>query len=56
MTNQPGVDYEIRSPTHPNERRLELTSEHLSELHGALVDMGDEAKQEIHDDFIIAPV
>jgi glyoxylase-like metal-dependent hydrolase (beta-lactamase superfamily II) len=46
MTNQPGVDFDIRSLSHPSERSLELTSEHLSELHGALVDMGDEAKHE----------
>ncbi|HHZ61857.1 MAG TPA: MBL fold metallo-hydrolase [Dehalococcoidia bacterium] len=56
MTNQPGGDFEIRSPSHPNERKLEVTREHLLELNEAVTGMGDEAKHEVHDDFIIAPV
>jgi hypothetical protein len=56
MTNQPGGDFEIRSPSHPNERKLEVTREHLLELNEAVTGMGDEAKHEVHDDFTIAPV
>ena len=55
MTNQPGVDFEIRSLSHPNEHKLELTREHLLELNEALTGMGDEAKHEVHDECIIAP-
>ena len=56
MTNQPGGDLEIRSPSHPSECKLEVTREHLLELNEAVTGMGDEAKHEVHDDFIIAPV
>ena len=56
MTDQPGVDFEIRSPSHTNKRKLQLTCEHLLELIAAMPGMGDEAKHEVHDDFIIAPV
>ena len=56
MTDQPGVDFEIRSPSHTNKRKLQLTCEHLLELIEAMTGIGDEPKYEVQDDFIIAPV
>ena len=55
MTAEPGKDYEKAVPTHPNERRLELSIDHLRELWEAIKGMGDEARREVHDDFIIVP-
>lgn len=55
MTTEPGVDYEQSASTHPNEHLLELGIEHLRELWGAVKGMGEEARREVHDDFIIVP-
>jgi len=55
MTQEPGVDYEHRAPTHPNERELQLGIEHVHELHNALQAMGDHIRHEVHDDFIVVP-
>ena len=55
MTTEPGMDYEQSAPTHPNEHRLEMGIEHLRELWDAVKGMGEEARREVHDDFIIVP-
>ena len=55
MTNEPGVDFRVRSPTHPNEKKLQLEVKHLYELRDALRGMGDEMRHEAHDDFIVVP-
>ena len=55
MTTVAGEDYEQSAPTHSNEHRLEMTIDHLRELWEAVKGMGDEARREVHDDFIIVP-
>ena len=55
MTQEPGVDYERHAQTHPDERKLQLSRDHLLELHKALQAMGDEVRHEAHDDFLIVP-
>ena len=40
---------------HPNERRLELSVNHLKELHKLLIELDDKPKVVVHDDFVIFP-
>lgn len=54
MTATPGVAYPYGTNFQPEERVLELTRDHLLELHQALQAMGTPV-QEVHDDFIITP-
>ncbi|MEX2472320.1 MAG: MBL fold metallo-hydrolase [Gemmatimonadota bacterium] len=56
MTDQPGVDYEQRQPSHPGERRLQMTWDHLLELQQALSGMGEEAEYTVLDGFIVYPL
>ena len=56
MTNCAGVAYDFQSTYHPGEHELQLSVEHLYELHRALTTMGDDPTQQIHDDFVIVPV
>ena len=55
MTSTPGVAYPYGTAFQPEERVLELTREHLIELHEALQAMPVPV-DEVHDDFIITPV
>lgn len=55
MTAEPGVDYPRGAAAHPDERRLELTPDHLRELLDACEEMGDHPWREVHDDFVIVP-
>jgi glyoxylase-like metal-dependent hydrolase (beta-lactamase superfamily II) len=54
MTSTPGVDYPVGTTYQPNEHVLQLTKDHLLELHNALQAMGTAATQ-VHNDFIIVP-
>lgn len=55
MPNEPGMDFKVRSPTHPNEKKLQLSLNHLLELRDSLCAMGEEMRHEVHDDFIVVP-
>ncbi len=55
MPDEPGVDFNVRSPTHSNEKRLQLKLKHLLELRDSLHAMGEEIRHEVHDDFIVVP-
>jgi hydroxyacylglutathione hydrolase len=55
MSNQPGIDYPVRTRYQPDEHPLELRLSHLVELHEALVSIGAEPLREVHDSFIIVP-
>ncbi|MBL8859790.1 MAG: MBL fold metallo-hydrolase [Planctomycetes bacterium] len=55
MTTTPGVDFPLGSTSHPNERVLQLTREHLRELNTALQALPTPTLQ-VHDDFIIYPI
>ena len=56
MTNEAGADFKLAAPTHPKERRLQLSRNHLFELWEATQAMGDTPVEDIHDDFIVVPV
>ena len=56
MTNTPGQDFDFGADVHPNERELELTLSHLTELEAAVVAMGNSPQLEVHDDFIVYPL
>lgn len=56
MTQTPGRDYPMHTPSHPLERRLELPYARLLELQEAVHAMGDQVRLEVHDDFIIYPL
>ena len=55
MASEKRVDYEYRAATHPNERELQLSRQHLVELRDLLHTMGEEVRYEAHDDFIVVP-
>jgi glyoxylase-like metal-dependent hydrolase (beta-lactamase superfamily II) len=56
MSRAPGVEFPSGSTHHPEEHVLQLTSEHLNELVKALRAMGDTARRETHEDFVIFPL
>ncbi len=56
MSDQPGKDYPAGCTYQPHEHPLPLKLEHLLELDKAVEAMGDRAKREVHDDFIIYPL
>ncbi|QUD89625.1 MBL fold metallo-hydrolase [Phenylobacterium montanum] len=56
MTTTPGKDFAMEAPTHPNERALELPYSDLLALQAAVHAMGDKARVEKHDDFIVYPI
>ncbi len=53
--NEPGIDFEVRSPSPPKEDKLQLGPDHLLELLESLRAMGGELRHEVHDDFIVVP-
>jgi len=55
MSNNPGVDYPVRTTYQPQEHELVLTSSNILELHDAVSRMGDTPVREVHMDFIIYP-
>ncbi len=58
MTNQPGVPYDFGAMVHPNERELEMSRDHLLELHQAVQAMAKSGVvvTETHNDFVIFPL
>jgi glyoxylase-like metal-dependent hydrolase (beta-lactamase superfamily II) len=56
MTTTPGVDYGFGVTSHPNEHVLQLTRDHLLELHDGVIAMQNAPFIEVHDDFIIYPL
>lgn len=55
MTTTPKKDYPFGATVHREEHRLELTGDHLTELHQALQVMQVPPQQRRHNDFIITP-
>jgi glyoxylase-like metal-dependent hydrolase (beta-lactamase superfamily II) len=56
MTKSPGVDYPIETTYQPNEHRLPLSINKLSELSDVLDELGNIPTRAVHDSFIIFPV
>lgn len=56
MTQTPTVDFAFGATYHPNEHVLQLTRDHLLELHAAVLEMGTTPFIEEHDDFIVWPL
>jgi|HubBroStandDraft_6_1064221.scaffolds.fasta_scaffold09213_6 glyoxylase-like metal-dependent hydrolase (beta-lactamase superfamily II) len=56
MTSKPGRDYPMHTPTHPAEHALQLPYASLLELQKAVDAMGENARLDVHDDFIIYPL
>lgn len=56
MTKSPGVDYPIETTYQPNEHRLPLSVNKLSELSDVLDELGNIPTRAVHDSFIIFPV
>jgi hydroxyacylglutathione hydrolase len=56
MTQKPGRDYPMHTPSHPLEHRLELPYARALELQAALHAMGEQPQLEVHDDFLIYPL
>ena len=56
MSSEPGIDFPLGSVEHPNEHRLELGPQHLTELNNVLVGMGEQPRREVRDDFIVHPL
>jgi|TARA_R110002060_G_C2128315_1_gene99122 glyoxylase-like metal-dependent hydrolase (beta-lactamase superfamily II) len=55
MTQQPGVDYPFTAKAHKNERKLELTIQHLEQLVNWLPNAKLPVKKQVFDDFILYP-
>ncbi len=55
MTNEPGVDQEYRGAVHPDEHVLQLGHDQLLELRDAVRAMGNEARRDVHDHFLVVP-
>ena len=55
MTQQPGVDYPIRTTYQPDEPPLEMTVEHLHRIRAAIDEIGETATRRAFDEFIIWP-
>ena len=58
MTNEAGVPYDFGAAVHANERELEMSRDHLLELHQAVQAMAESGivVTETHDDFVIFPL
>ena len=56
MTTTPGQDFRQAAPAHPDEHPLELPYADLLQLQAALHAMGDTARRDPHDDFIVTPL
>lgn len=56
MTTTPGKDYAQAAPAHPNEHALDLPYADLLELQAAVHRMGETARRDAHDDFIVTPL
>lgn len=56
MTREPGVDYPGGATEHPAERELQLSTDHLRELHQTLTAMGEQLERRVHDHFVLFPL
>jgi hydroxyacylglutathione hydrolase len=56
MTNQPGIDYPVRTTYQPDEPPLQMTTEHLREIRRAVDEIGDRPERRAFADFVIYPV
>jgi hydroxyacylglutathione hydrolase len=56
MTNQPGIDYPVRSIYQPDEPPLQMTVDHLRDIRRAIDEIGDRPMRRAFADFIIYPV
>ena len=56
MTNQPGIDYPVRTTYQPDEPPLQMTVGHLHEVRRAIDEIGDRPERRALADFIIYPV
>jgi hydroxyacylglutathione hydrolase len=56
MTNQPGIDYPVRTTYQPDEPPLQMTVEHLHDVRRAIDEIGDRPERRALADFIIYPV
>jgi glyoxylase-like metal-dependent hydrolase (beta-lactamase superfamily II) len=56
MTQEPGVDFRLGAPQHPDEHVLELPVSEVASLRAAVRAMGDKVVREVHDDFIVFPL
>ena len=56
MTNQPGVDYPVRTTYQPDEPPLQMTTDHLRDVRRAVDEIGDRPERRAFADFIIFPV
>jgi hydroxyacylglutathione hydrolase len=55
MTNQPGVDYPVRTTYQPDEPPLQMTVAHLRDIRRALDEIGDRPELRAFPDFVIYP-
>jgi hypothetical protein len=55
MTQTAGKDYPFEASEHKNERKLQMSMDHLKELVEAISKMKLPVKKQIHDDFILYP-
>jgi hydroxyacylglutathione hydrolase len=55
MTRRPGIDYPVRTTFQPDEPPLEMTTDHLRAVRGALAAAGSNPERITCDDFIIWP-
>jgi hydroxyacylglutathione hydrolase len=53
--NATGADYPMQAKLHPNEHALQLTYPVLTELHEAVIQLGNSPQYEAHQNFIIYP-
>lgn len=55
MSSNKGVSYPMGTTYQPEEHKLPLTKKDLLSLHSALLELGDNPKREVYDNFIIYP-
>jgi hydroxyacylglutathione hydrolase len=55
MTNQPGIDYPVRTTYQPDEPPLQMTVTQLRDIGQAIEEIGDRARWRAFPDFVICP-
>jgi glyoxylase-like metal-dependent hydrolase (beta-lactamase superfamily II) len=55
MTNQPGVDYPVRTTYQPDEPPLQMTVAQLQDIRAAIDEIGDRPQWRAFPDFVICP-
>ncbi|MBB2947259.1 glyoxylase-like metal-dependent hydrolase (beta-lactamase superfamily II) [Actinoplanes lutulentus] len=53
MTDEPGVDYPVRTSFQPDETPLQMTAGHLRDIQAAVAEVGDRTGRHVFDDFIL---